>query len=305
MMHEQRLIAVFGGTGFLGARVVSRLLRTGHRVRVAARHPERKPELLHSDQAEACRADLFDVGSLQSALKGVDGAVNATSLYMERGKLTYHAVHVEAAARLAMLARQAGVNGFVQLSGIGADQNASDKYVKARGQGEKAVRAAHDIATIVRPAAMFGQSDALLSAIHGILRRSPVFPLFGDGDTRLQPACVDDVACAIGRLVETDSVPMTYELGGNDTLTYRQLIDCVAQATGHSARKVPVPFALWRPLAGIAERLPGAPLTRAQVALMQMDNVASSALPGMASLDIAPRGVIAYVQKAFAQQSGD
>ncbi len=242
------------------------------------------PDLLRHDRAEACYADLFEPDSLRRTLKGADGAVNATSLYVEQGDLTYHSIHVEAAARLAQLARQAGTLGFVQLSGIGSDPEVDDSYIRARGQGEKAVRANHEDATLVRPAVMFGKNDALLSAIQSILRQSPVYPLCGSGETLMQPAYVEDVANAISQALEVDSGAKTYELGGADIVTYRELVDCTAQQLGRPARTLSVPFALWRPLASIAEKLPGSSLTRAQVALMQIDNVVSSDLPGMASL---------------------
>lgn len=295
-MRQGRLITVFGGTGFLGTRVVLRLLRAGHRVRIAARHPDRKPELLCHDRAEACYADLFEPDSLRRALQGADGAVNATSLYVERGDLTYHSIHVEAAARLARLATQAGIRRFVQLSGIGADPDADDPYIQARGQGEKAVRADHVNATLLRSSVMFGKDDALLSAIRSILCQSPVYPLFGSGETLMQPACVKDVADAVCRALETDCGAQTYELGGADIVTYRELADFVAAQLGRPARTVPVPFALWQPLAGIAEHLPGAPLTRAQVALMRIDNVVSGDLPGMMALGIAPCGVVGHLR---------
>lgn len=90
-MHERKLFTVFGGTGFLGRRVVRHLLAVGHRVRIAARHPAREPDLLDSPRAEAVRADLFEPETLSAALNGADGVVNATSLYVEKGSLTYHA----------------------------------------------------------------------------------------------------------------------------------------------------------------------------------------------------------------------
>tara|TARA_R110002012_G_scaffold288725_2_gene481499 strand:+ start:1973 stop:3028 length:1056 start_codon:yes stop_codon:yes gene_type:complete len=295
-MHERKLFTIFGGTGFLGSRVVRHLLTAGHRVRVAARHPGSQPALLQSDRAEAVRADLFEPETLLAALNGADGAVNATSLYIEKGSLTYHAVHVEAAARLASLANWAGVLRFVQLSGIGSNPDTENSYVRARGHGETAVQSALPEATIIRPAVMFGDGDALLGTIRAVAR-SPAYPLFGAGDVRLQPAWAQDVARAIGKLLEADTGAPCYELAGADTLTYRELVETVARASGLRTLTVPVPFVIWKCLANIAERLSGAPLTRAQVALMQIDNVASGALPGFADLGITPRGVTDYLHE--------
>jgi NADH dehydrogenase len=301
-MPQSKLFTVFGGTGFLGRRVVRHLLGAGHRVRIAARHPERELAFLQNDRAEPVRADLFEPETLSAALKNADGAVNATSLYIEKGDLTYHAVHVEAAERLASLARHAGLRRFVQLSGIGSDPEAENSYIRARGEGERVVKAAFPDATIIRPAVMFGRDDALLSTIGSIARRLPIYPLFGAGDTKLQPAWVQDVAKAIATLLEAKTSAACYELAGAETLTYRQLVETVARASGERTRPVPVPFMVWTPLASIAERLPGAPLSRAQVALMQIDNVASKTLPGLADLGIRATGVSDYLQERAAKR---
>lgn len=193
--------------------------------------------------------------------------------------------------RLAALAGEAVTRRFVQLSGIGSDPDADDSYIRARGQGEAAVRAALPGATIIRPAVMFGDGDALLDALLSVIRatarRLPVYPLFGTSRTRLQPAWVEDVVQAIARLLDADTSAFCYELAGADSLTYRELVETVAQASGLRSRPVPVPFAIWKPLAAIAEWLPGAPLTRVQVALMQTDNVA----PGTLTNPFHPIGV--------------
>ncbi len=296
-----RIYTVLGGTGFLGSRVARNLLEAGHRVRIAARHPDRSA-LGDVEGAEPLRADLADPGSLRAAVQGADGVVNATSLYLEAGDTTFRAIHVEAAARLARIAREADVSRFVQLSGIGADPDAADPYIAARGAGEAAVREAFPGATLVRPSALFGPHDALLGGILATLRRLPIYPLFGQGDARLQPVHVADVAAAIARLVEAEASADLYELGGPKVYTYRELVAAVARAADLRVRPVPVPFPIWQALARIAERLPGAPLTRSQIALLRHDNVASDALPGLADLGLSARDIEQVVRSGRAGQ---
>jgi uncharacterized protein YbjT (DUF2867 family) len=288
-----RTVAVFGGTGFLGRRVVGHLLGHGFRVRVASRQPERAPSLLGPDGAgaEAVGADVHDEASVASALSGAFGAVNAVSLYVERGgRETFRAVHVEAAARIARLARATGVERLVHVSGIGADPASASAYIRARGEGEVVVREAFPSATIIRPSVMFGLDDHFLTTLARLLRILPVYPLFGRGRTRLQPVHVEDVAEAIARVVAgaTGAGHPCYELGGPRTYTYAELLRGVADRMGKRARLLPLPFALWETLAFLAEFAPGAPLTRNQVALMRRDNVASRDLPSLRDLDVAP-----------------
>jgi uncharacterized protein YbjT (DUF2867 family) len=146
-----RIVTVLGGTGFLGHRVARHLLDRGFRVRAAARHPERTPSLLGPDEVEleAIGADVHDEASVAAAVAGAYGVVNALSLYIERGsRETFRVVHVEAAARVARLARKAGVGRLVHVSGIGADPASSSDYIHARGEGEIVVQEAFPGATL-------------------------------------------------------------------------------------------------------------------------------------------------------------
>ena len=210
---------MLGGTGFLGRRVVRHLLDRGFRVRAAARHPERVPPLFGPNEmgAEAVGADVHDEASVVEALADAYGAVNTVSLYVERGgHETFRAVHVEAAARIARLAREVGVGCLIHVSGIGADPASPSNYIRARGEGEIAVREAFPGATLVRPSVMFGPDDSFLATLARLLRTLPVYPLFGRGRTRLQPVHVEDVGEAIARILggAAGSSHLCYEFGG-------------------------------------------------------------------------------------------
>jgi uncharacterized protein YbjT (DUF2867 family) len=289
---DHRLVTVFGGTGFLGRRVVRHLLDHRFQVRAASRHPNPiGPGVGPGTRPEPVTADIHDETSVAAALSGAYGAVNAVSLYVERGRETFDSVHVKAAAGLARLARERGVKRLIHLSGIGADPNSSAPYIAARGRGEVAVREAFPGATIIRPAVMFGPDDAFLTTLVRLVRTLPVYPMFGRGQTKLQPVCVEDVAEAIARVLEDSgggSSPC-YEFAGRRVYTYQDLVRSVADRIKARPRLVAVPFALWRILAMGAELLPSVPITRNQVALMQCDNVASSDHPGLESLHIAPK----------------
>ncbi len=290
---DRRTVVVFGGTGFLGRRVVRHLLDHGFFVRIASRHPERARRLFleRSSAVESVRADINDDASVAAALAGAFGAVNAVSLYVERGDHTFHSVHVEAAARLARHARQQQTQRLVHVSGIGADPASRSSYIRSRGEGESAVRKEFSGTTIVRPSVMFGPDDAFLTAITGILRTVRVLPMFGRGDTKLQPAYVEDVAEAIVRALELPAPEHVYELAGPAVHTYEQLVRLVGERLGSRALRVPVPFAMWHVLAAAAEWAPAPPVTRNQIELMEQDNVASPGVPGFAALGIVPEGI--------------
>ncbi len=190
-------LTVFGGTGFLGRRVVRQLHGAGNRVRIASRHPGRA----EGDGLERIVADVHDGRSIEAAVAGADGVVNAVSLYLEYGTETFRSVHVEAAARVARAAQRTGIKRLVHVSGIGADASSASLYIRSRGEGEAAVQAAFPGAVIIRPAVMFAADDSFLTTILRLLRRLPVYPMFGDGRTRLQPVYADDVAAAIAQVL--------------------------------------------------------------------------------------------------------
>jgi NADH dehydrogenase len=144
---------------------------------------------------------------------------------------------------------------------------------------------------------MFGPDDAFLNTLIQPLRRLPVYPLFGRGETRLQPADVEDVAEAVARLMQrTGTESIAIECGGPRIYSYEELLNTIARAANVRRILVPVPFAAWHALAGVAEMLPGAPVTRNQVELMQIDTVVSADVPGFADLGISPRAMEEVLQ---------
>jgi NADH dehydrogenase len=289
-----RAITVFGGTGFLGRRVVSHLRKREFTVRIASRHLERGKKLFGSDdpQLQSVQADIHDEQSISDVLAGAYGVVNAVSLYVEHEQQTFHSVHVEAAQRVASQAYRAGVERLAHVSGIGSDAASPSLYIRKRGEGELAVRAVFPNAILVRPAVMFGPDDAFLTLILKLLRRLPFYPMFGRGLTRLQPAFVEDVAEAIARALQgTETQAVTYECGGPRVYSYKEFLRAVAHEAGVKPILIPVPFSAWHLLAWASEMLPSPAITRNQIELMQVDTVSSPEIPGFAELGISPHSV--------------
>ena len=297
---NDRVVTVFGGTGFLGRRVVRRLSKHGFSVRVASRHPGRCRTLFGHDDPllRPIQADVHDERSVTDALAGAYAVVNAVSLYVEHGHETFHSVHVESAERVAVQAFRAGIKQFAHVSGIGANPGSLSLYIRKRGEGELAVRAAFADALIIRPAVMFGPDDAFLTTILKLLNQLPIYPMFGRGRTRLQPAYVEDVAEAIARALQPlGRDPMTFECGGPCVYSYEEILRAVAHEANIQPILIPIPFAAWHALAWIAELLPSPPITRNQVELMQIDNVSSRDMPGFGKLGISPRSIEEILQE--------
>jgi NADH dehydrogenase len=288
-------VSVFGGTGFLGRRLVRRLAAEGTTVRVAVRRSDRAQSALRAvglEQVMVCGADVRDQASVAAAVAGADAVVNAVSAYLEKGDVTFESIHERGARTVAREAAAAGVARLVLVSGIGANPDSASPYIRSRGRGELVVQQEFPGATIVRPGAMFGPGDALFGSLADIARLLPVVPLIGGGRTRLQPAYVGDAAEAIVRiLADRGTAGRTYELAGPSVHTLRELVGFVQRLIGRPPLVVPVPFAVAEVLAQLFELLPSPPLTTSQVDLLKADNVPSGTLPGFRELDIEPKTV--------------
>jgi NADH dehydrogenase len=288
-------VVVFGGTGFLGQRLVHRLVAEGVIVRVAVRQPDGAQSALPAAdlaQVTFVRADVRDQASVAAALEGADAVINAVSAYVEKGDVTFEAVHVRGAETVAREAARLGVARLVLISGIGADPQSRSPYIRSRGRGELAVQQVFPDATIVRPSAMFGPGDAMFGTLANLARLLPVLPLIGGGRTRLQPVYVEDVAEAVARiLADPGTVGRTYELGGPAVYTLRDLVRFTLHVTGKRRLLMSLPFRLAEIQARLFEFLPSPPLTTGQVDLLKADSVASGALPGFLELNIRPKAV--------------
>lgn len=287
-----RVVTVFGGSGFIGRYLVQRLAQDGWVIRVAVRHPGRaaflKP-LGDVGQITPLCATLQDEEAVAAAVDGADAVVNLVGLLYEKGTQSFGAVHFEGAERAARLAKAVGARRFVQMSSIGADPDAEADYARSKGAGEAAVRGAFPEATILRPSIVFGPEDGFFNRFAMIARLSPFLPLIGGGHTRFQPVYVVDVAEAANRaLNDAACAGQTYELGGPTVYTFKQLMQLLLQQIGRRRLLLPIPFEIAELQGAVLERLPVPPLTRDQVRLLRHDNVVSPEALTLADLGITP-----------------
>ncbi|MBB3062600.1 complex I NDUFA9 subunit family protein [Microbulbifer rhizosphaerae] len=302
-MNEQ-IATVFGGTGFLGRRVVRALVTMGYRVRVAARHPQDVDFSDIKDQITPVAVDIRDERQVTEAITGSAFAVNAVSLYVERGDLTFDAIHVKGAERIARCAQATGVDRLVHISGLGVDERSPSKFIRARARGEQVVRNAFERAILVRPSVMFGSDDAFLASIK-TATLSPLVPLFGKRNNRLQPVYVKDVAAAVAKLSrQADGQEQLFELGGGSIYTYRQALQVVMSHLGRRRVLLPVPLTLWRVLVAALSLMPNPPLTRDQLILMQSDNTVGESAKTFADLGIDPYSLEELLDECLPTNSG-
>jgi uncharacterized protein YbjT (DUF2867 family) len=281
-----RLVVMFGGSGFIGRYVAQRLLAAGARVRFAERDPRRaqylKP-LGGLGQTQFVTADVTHAESVARAVTGADAVINLVGAFDHMFE-----VHRDGAANVAKACAAAGVGALVHISAIGADAEGQSAYARSKGEGEAAVRAAFPAATILRPSLVFGREDKFVNRFAGMMRNLPVLPVLR-GAVKLQPVSVADVATAAAQalLDPADHAGKTYELAGPQVLTMAELQQWIAVETGRSPLFVDVPDVAGAALARLGF-LPGAPITWDQWLMLANDNVAAADAPGLAAFGIAP-----------------
>ncbi len=293
-MATRSVATVFGGSGFIGRYVVKRLAHRGHIVRVAVRDPERALFLKTTGsvgQVVPLYSSIVDETSVQRAVEGADFVVNLVGILAERRAGDFMRVHAEGAGRVARLAAGAGVSRLVHVSAIGASADSPSQYGKSKAAGEAAVRAGFAGAAILRPSLVFGPEDHLFNRFGAMARMLPVMPVLC-GDTKFQPVYVGDVAdAALAALTRADAAGATYELGGPRVWQFRELLAYVLKLTHRHRPMIDMPLGLARLQASLMELLPGKPLTRDQLAMLQRDNVVGPDMPGLAALGVVPTPV--------------
>ncbi|MCA3448446.1 MAG: complex I NDUFA9 subunit family protein [Rhodobacter sp.] len=293
-----KLVTIYGGSGFIGRYIARRMAKEGWRVRVAVRRPNEalfvRPYGVVG-QVEPVFCNIRDDASVRAVMQGADAVVNCVGVLNEVGRNGFDAVQAEGAGRVARIAAELGVGRLVQLSAIGADADSSSAYARSKAAGEDAVRRAFPEAVILRPSVVFGAEDQFFNRFAAMTRFGPLLPVVG-AETRFQPVYVDDVAQAAVKAVLGEAAPGIYELGGPDVHSFRALMQKMLQVVQRRRLIVNIPFFVARIMGGAFDLLQTLTLglftngliTRDQVRNLAQDNVVSPRARGLADLGIAP-----------------
>jgi uncharacterized protein YbjT (DUF2867 family) len=295
MSFRYRVATVFGGSGFIGRHLIKRLAKTGTIIRVATRHPS-SANFLRTNGAVGqiipIATNIHDDVSVAAAVRDADIVINLIGILYESGVNTFRGTQGEAPGRIARAAKAAGAQRFVQISAIGADAGSTAEYARSKAAGEQAVLKAFPEATILRPSIVFGPEDGFFNRFAAMARISPVLPLIGGGHTKFQPVYVGDVADAIMKVLENPATQgKTYELGGPQVYSFKEIMELVLAETRRKSFLVPVPWGVAEFQGKILGKLPKPPLTLDQVELLKRDNVVAPGAATLQDLGINPTAV--------------
>ncbi len=302
------LVCVFGANGFLGHYVIRRLAKDGWRVRACVRRPHIAGELKVMGavgQIQLMQANVRYKKSVERAVSGCDAVINLAGILAQQGRQSFNAVHVLGAKNIAEATKTAGIKNLVHLSALGANTNSSSLYASSKAEGERAVLAAVPSADIVRPSILFGEGDGFFTRFAGLANLTFALPLLGGGTTKFQPLYVDDLANAICKINTQGSTGKTWEFGGAQTFTFKQLLQFILEAIDKKRLLLPVPWALSNLMGMVGEISGYIPLvtpflTRDQVKFLRIDNVVSGELPGLTDLGIEAETIDAVIPASLA-----
>jgi NADH dehydrogenase len=246
------------------------------------------------------QANVRYPASLAAACDGAYAVVNLTGVLVSGGTQSFDAVHVFGADASAKAARAAKASVFIQMSALGADAESASEYARSKAAGEVRAKAAFPGATIIRPSIIFGPEDNFFNQFAAMSRLVLALPLIGGGETKFTPVFVGDVAEAVAKLIDRgEAAGKTYELGGPEVFTFRQLLEFTLDTIGRKRLLVPIPWSISRVLGTVLGMLPAAPLTADQVELLKSDNVVSPQaqqeardLPGLGITPSSIQGIV-------------
>lgn len=237
------MILVTGATGFIGRVLVRQLTEVGKQVRVLLRPSPKSPRLPKGVSVEVAVVALNDERGLRAALRGVDQIYHLASAAAQGRDGNLLTTDIEGTRTLAQVAASADIERFIYLSHLGADRASAFPVHKSKGIAEDHIRKSGVPHTIIRSSIIFGPEDGFTSALADILRFSPgILPIPGDGRVLLQPLWVEDlVTCLIWALQNPNMINQTYEIGGGEYFTLRQILETIMSVTHTRRLLVPMP----------------------------------------------------------------
>lgn len=242
-MSDQKIerVLVTGATGYVGGRLVPRLLEAGYQVRCLARDPARLQGRAWSSQVELVEGDVLKPEILPPVLEGVDAAYYL--IHSMKSSHDFQERDITAAHNFGQAAQQAGVQRLIYLGGLGDSAAELSEHLRSRQETGATLREAGVPVTEFRAAAIIGSGSLSFEMVRYLAERLPVMICPSWVYTRTQPIAVRDVLTyLIAALDRPESAGQIVEIGGAEVLPYAEMMRGYAQERGLRRWMLPVPF---------------------------------------------------------------
>ena len=298
-------VTIFGGTGFLGRYIVSRLSKLGYIINIVTRTPNEAIFLKTSGnvgQVKITEGSFSNLSNLTSLFNTSDIVINCVGILNEEGDQTFKKLHTDIPEKLAILAKKNGVKKFIHISSIGANPKSDSKYSKSKGIAEVKILKAFPEAIILRPSIVFGSEDQFFNLFSQISCISPILPIVG-GSTKFQPVYVDDIAKTVVGVLQTEAPNFKknntiYELGGPEIISFNSLMVKMLSIIYRKKLIINLPFWLAKAMCPIIlilnkltfKKIPLL-ITEDSVKQLKNDNIVSKEYLSFEDLEIKPKSL--------------
>ncbi len=285
---EPYKITILGGTGFVGSSLVAKLDQAGYQVKVLSRRREAAKHLILLPNVQVVNCDIFDNHALKAALTGNDAVINLVGILHEAGNSGFEKIHHQLPRRIVQICDELGIARLMHMSALQANKYAPSAYLKSKAAGEMAINEFSEKLniTIFKPSVIFGRDDSFINMFANLVKFMPVIAL-AKPDAKFQPIWVEDVAqCFVNALENTATYGKSYELGGPQIVTLKQLIQQVMDILGKQRPIIGLNDTFSMLQAFTLEWLPIKLMTRDNIRSMQIDSV--TAQPIATELNVTP-----------------
>ena len=273
-------ITVLGGAGFVGSSLVTKLDQAGYKVKVLSRRRESSKHLILLPNVQVVECDISNNHALKQALIGSDAVINLVGILHENRKNSFEKVHHQLPRRVAQMCEELGIARLLHMSALQASKTAPSQYLRSKAAGEAAVNEFSkklDV-TIFKPSVIFGRGDRFLSLFAMLVKFLPVIFL-AKPNAKFQPIWVEDVAqCFVNALENTATYGKSYELGGPQIYSLRDLVQKVMEVLGKTRPIVGLNNALSMAQASAMQLSPIPLITCDNIRSMQVDSVCEDSI---------------------------
>jgi len=301
MQNNQKIIAIFGASGFIGKHLMRHLTSLDYRVKVATRNPYLKGYLKplgNPGQIELIKTNIFNADDLRKVLEGCDFVINLVGILNQTRTQKFDQIHSKFPYMLGKICNEISIKKLIHVSALGVREGHVSKYMKSKLQGEKNLIETFNFPTILRPSVIFGPEDKFFNTFASLAQYSPVLPLIGGGKTKFAPIYVGDVARAIVKTLEFNNSKINiYELGGPEIYSFKELMQILLREIKKNRFLISIPFNFAKIQAYFLQLMPNPILTVDQVNLLKYNNVISGEYPVLKDLGVEGKTIQSILPK--------